>query len=474
MKKSIYLTVCLIFLCGMGVFANSAPSYWKAYPYSDILAVAKDTPIIVDREHLTFDFTKTHSTGGHGSPAATVLAEYQMTNPTDGVLSVQMAFPFAARLSSLSAADISIMADGTAVPFEIFIDPQRINGSASPDESFSFHYGSIGTITNQELILQGFSLDSDAKRYSLTVSAKEEDNLYLEVSYTADADQTLLIGKDFQAISFSPETGNQLQCRIRVHAKPEILILGKEPELSLEVLTEDGKKADKSLYRLDVISGLTDPKAYLIEAIRQELTAETSAAISDIQLLNPCLHEIMRENRSAGCAMISDVVSAVSDNRIFTLVYQVEFPPRTTKSVSVSYLAEGTMDRRETVSPKYSFTYLLSPAKNWAGFGGLDLEIITPRKAPYIIESSLPLSVSGVNRYSAQFDSLPASELSFTLYEKEQVTWIDKTERAVSKSSYLLFFLWPVLLLVLAIAAVFAARAAIRKVRRVRGSREEK
>lgn len=473
MKKLICFTICLVFFGGIPVYANSAPSYWKAYPYSDILAVEQNSPVTVERERLTFDFTQVYDDGGYHSPAAKVLAEYQIENPTDDPLFVQMAFPFVESLSTLSPNDITVTADGSAVPFKIYIDPQRPDASGDPDESFSYDYGSIGNITNQEIKLSGFNLDSDAKLYRFAVSGKEEDNLYLQVGYRSDINKALLIGDGFHGLSYSGETGNQLDCRIRENTECEILVLGEEPQMSWDVVTGEGKRVDECLYQLNVNSDSANPKEYLLEALRGNISEDTIAisddtlaAISNTQLINPCLNEIYKENQESGFAMISEVVSTICSDRIFTLIYQIEFPPKSVRSVNVGYIAKGTMDRRETVSPKYSYTYLLSPAENWADFGLLELQIITPQEAPYIIESSLSLTDDGENRYIANFDSLPESELIFTLYEKEQVTWIDKTEKTISQASYLLFFFWPVLIVILGVIAVFAGRAFIRKFRR--------
>ena len=467
MKKLICFTISVIILGAAPVYANSAPSYWKAFPYSDVLIVEEDSPITVDREHLTFDFSGTYDHGDYQSPVGKVLAEYQMENPGDGTLSVQMAFPFAANLSNLSTSDIAVRADGTAVPYEIFIDPERINDTVYPGESFHYDYGSVGDISNREWALPGFDLDSRAKLYRFAVSGGEEDRLSLEVRFNADSRQTLLIGDGFNGASYSPEDGYKLHYRIRDNTAPEIIALGREPEFSWEVLTDEGKTAETDRYQLEIFQDSVKPKEYLLNVLSENLKEETAAAIADTQLLNPCLYEIWKENRDAGYAMISEVLPAAFSDRIFTLVYQVEFPPESSRSISVGYLTEGSMDRRETLSPKYSYTYLLSPAKNWADFGSLDIEIITPRTAPYVIESSPALAKDGENRYSGHFDGLPESELTFTLYENEKVTLIDKTKKKISESSYLLFFLWPVFLIILAVISVPVVIAILRRMRRV-------
>jgi len=463
MKRLICFVMCAVYLSTVSVYANSAPSYWEAFPYSEVLVVEEDSPITVDREHLTFDFSEAYNDGDFHSPVGKVLAEYQMTNPTNETLSVQMAFPFVSNLSNLSISDITVRADGTAVPYEIYADPKEVNASGDSSEGFLYNYGTVGNISNQEWTLPGFDLDTNAKLYRYAISGKAEERLDFGISFDVDHNQTLLLGNGFDGASYSEEGSEKLSSRIREKTEAEILVLGKDPEFTYEVLTDEGRKADQERYQLEITQESVDPKQYLLAALRENIGEETAAAISDTQLLNLCLHEIWRECVSNGYSMLFEVFPAIHNDRIFTLVYQVEFPAKSTSSISVGYLTEGTMDRRETVSPTYSYTYLLSPAENWADFGSLDIEIITPPEAPYIIESSLTLEKDGENRYSARFDGLPQDELFFTLYENKKISFINKAERAVSQASYLLFFLWPVFLIVLIALMAPAMRSIIRR-----------
>ena len=64
----------------------------------------------------------------------------------------------------------------------------------------------------------------------------------------------------------------------------------------------------------------------------------------------------------------------------------------------------------------YGYTYLLSPAKNWASFGTLDIVINTPY---YITENNLGKLTHSDNTYTISLDSLPDSELEFTLCSEE-------------------------------------------------------
>lgn len=84
--STILLSTLILCMIAVPAFANSAPSYWEAYPYSEVLAVDKDSPVLVEKEYLTYGFSGILDYGNHFSPVARVTASYQMKNPTDDKL----------------------------------------------------------------------------------------------------------------------------------------------------------------------------------------------------------------------------------------------------------------------------------------------------------------------------------------------------------------------------------------------------
>ena len=62
--------------------------------------------------------------------------------------------------------------------------------------------------------------------------------------------------------------------------------------------------------------------------------------------------------------------------------------------------------------PKYSYTYLLSPAAGWASFGGLDVELHTDA---FLLESSLKGFTKTETGWEMHTDSLPEKELELCL-----------------------------------------------------------
>jgi hypothetical protein len=64
----------------------------------------------------------------------------------------------------------------------------------------------------------------------------------------------------------------------------------------------------------------------------------------------------------------------------------------------------------------YTYRYLLSPAKGWAEFGPLDIEIKTPF---YMTQCNLEGFEKNEEGYALHLDGLPDKELEFVLSEKQ-------------------------------------------------------
>ena len=456
---SVLLSIMFFTTSVILIYANAAPSYWEAYPYSEVLTVDEDCPIIVNSERLTFNFSEDYEYGHSYAPVARVMANYEMTNPTKETLSVQMAFPLVASLEYFSPENMTIRVDGEAVPYDIFIDPN--NADIGTGEGFS--YGDVGDISKKEISLDGFDLNARTKRYRFKVINNSAEGVDLKINFKVDPKKTMLITSGFNAASYSSDKGSSISSRIQSQDDMEILVLGNEPEFTYGVYTNDNEKISSESYCIEVIKDTVIPKEYLLNGLREDLSEDTIDIISHTQLLKPYEYRILQDSQMTGFVMLDDVLSSTYIDRIITLVYTVDFARDESRQISISYLTSGIMDRRDTVLPKYSYTYLLSPAKNWAGFSNLDIEVLTPDEAPYIIESSLELSKEGDNRYKAQLNALPQDEFTFTLYKNKEVTLMDRVQKKVDKMSYMLYFLWPFIAVVLALILIVIIRLVIRR-----------
>ncbi len=457
MKKLLIsiLTVAFLSIMTVPVCANSAPSYWEAYPYSEILAIDKSSPITVNKEYLIYDFSRVEVEPENFSrtPTAQVTAEYEMSNPTSQSMSVQMAFPLVSSLAKLDISNIKIKVDDVSIPFEIYPSIDEVNESGSSENGFRYDGFDI---SRGEVEYPGPNVNREGTLYRCSVQTDEEEPLNLEACFNADSQKTRLIGKNFNSVSYTEGESTCLGARFQKDngREPEILILGEDSGLTFKVMTEDGKEADPKRYHLKISSDTVDIETYLLHEVDKSF-GDVVEEIDDKQLMSIYMSQIWQQGLDTGYTFLEDVLSSIQMERVITLIYEVDFPADSTRIVRVGYQTDGTMDGRETKTPKYSYTYLLSPAKNWAAFGELNIKIITPKEAPFIINSSINFENNGQYLYSATLDGLPDSELDFTLYKNAKVSFLDKAQKSVQSLNYIVFFLWPfIFIAALAIAVI--------------------
>jgi len=435
MKKIVkgFIIALLIFSFTL-VYANSGPVYWQGYPASDIMTIDRNSPIEVKSENLTFDF----SDGNNDSYSVTanVIAEYEMTNPTNETQFVQMAFPFIERLDNINYDDIKITADGKELAYEVYIG-KSINSyenSFEENEEENFDFDEIiNTISNDMYKAKSFTADEIGKLYYIEIKPTTDMEIDFTVDFTYDQEKTNILIKNFN--SFNRNDGKVMIATGCYEPQiAEIYVLGEDIDLNIKGYTIGSSKEETDLFTYEISEKEVDVKTYLLDYIRSYYYANFEH-ISDVQLYNlyaSALDKYFVNNM--GFCSEHDIFSESGHERIITLVYTVEFLPDSDQKVSVSYRTKGTMDKRNTTSPQYLFDYILNPAENWNRFNNLNIEIITPQEASYIIDSSIELNKEEGNIYTATLERLPEEDLSFTLYSKEKVTLLDKVEGQINRS----------------------------------------
>lgn len=102
-----------------------------------------------------------------------------------------------------------------------------------------------------------------------------------------------------------------------------------------------------------------------------------------------------------------------ADRSLTFLIFTVPFQTGGSRTVTVSYLETAAVDERNTENPIFQHEYLLSPARNWAGFGPLTIPVVPPA-GEYLVQSNLPLKRQG-DRYHVLLPGLPESEFTLTI-----------------------------------------------------------
>ena len=421
------------------VFANSGPTYWKGYPSSDIMLIKENCPITVKNENLVFDFSDDDNSGY--TIDGKVTATYKMENPTDELLSVQMAFPFVGRVNELSPDDIAIMAGGNPVPYDLFIgDTVDSYGASVEDREASFDFKDIvNTITDEPYKAENFTEKELGKLYMIEVKPTTDQRINFAVDFNFDFAKTKVLTYGFNRYERDGK-------KVRIAAwcyEPEVLeiyVLGEDIDLKINAYTDGELSKKTDLFTHQISTKEVELKPYLMEYIKNHNYRETNNMFPDTQLYN-LYGKALDRHFTSGYSSEHDLLEQENYQRILTLVYIVEFPANSEKEVSVRYRTSGTMDRRETADPLYTFDYIMNPARNWKDFKNLNIEIIPPQKAPYIVKSSIQLTKGENNTYTATLAELPEDDLSFTLYAHEKITLFDKTFGKIQqKLGYVVFF----------------------------------
>jgi hypothetical protein len=98
--------------------------------------------------------------------------------------------------------------------------------------------------------------------------------------------------------------------------------------------------------------------------------------------------------------------------RLGFLLFHLDFTAGQARTVEVRYAHTPTVDKRDIVPGVWTYEYLLSPARRWASFGPLDVNIRVPTDVDF--SAALPFHREG-NVLRAHFDALPDGELTFSV-----------------------------------------------------------
>jgi len=415
------------------VYANSGPTYWRGYPSLEVLSIEENSPIEVENEKLIFDFSKEeYINKGDYSLSGLVTAIYKMKNPTNNQEKVQMAFPFISSLDHFNPEEIAIKSDGNNIPFQIYIgkDIKLKNRKNVETEENILDFNKILSSINKEVYSPSYyNLDDIGTLYKYDVRAIGEE-VKIAIDYTIDYEKTKVISKGFNGGSIKDNT-ERIMSWVSDKEILEVFVLGEDIELGINAYIDGEMTQETDNYSYELTTEKVSIRDYLnkeVEAYKEQFVYNDYLA--ENQIFNLCamtLDELIEKDVLN--LWIDELFSISSLDRIFVLLYEIEFLPESSKDISVSYLTRGTMDSVETKKPLYSFEYLLNPASNWANFKDLSIEIKPPTEHPYILDSSLELVRSEDGTYTGEFESLPNEDFSFTLFSKEQITFMDKMER---------------------------------------------
>ncbi|MCT8137768.1 hypothetical protein H1D32_08360 [Anaerobacillus sp. CMMVII] len=228
MKKLVTILALMLVSIPAFVFANSGPAYWEGYPSSEIMVIDKNSPIKVENEVLVFDFSESdnysHTINGK------VTATYEMANPTDELLEVEMVFPFVGVLAHFSENEVLVAVDEQPVSYDLYLGDLANLQQEGKKDNFEFE-NIVPMITKESYQAKHFTENEIGKLYIIEVMPPTEGRGHFVIDFQQlDAEKTKVITKGFD--SYGYENGStKISAWYHQPETFEIFVLGEDVDL---------------------------------------------------------------------------------------------------------------------------------------------------------------------------------------------------------------------------------------------------
>lgn len=445
MLKKIGLLMGILLLFATGVLSNSSPVRWYEHPTSVVMSLDEETPVTVQRERLTFDFSKddTKDFAYQGQ----VTAAYWMENSSEENIQSSMVFPVIGSLWEEWPNLVRVDVDGRILPVDVLygevIDPEvdvfetlNMDQILRPFQGIARDW--IHLTPGVIVYSYQFPIEKNTgfQDFDFQIEFRKEESVPVVVS----GFNGLSINEDGR-IALTRRMGDG-EVSIRIDSIGEPLSFDRIERVSVEDGSEDPENAapqplEKILTREEFLMEI-----FLANTIKdfQGIYAE-----KNLDVLAWALdQQLDRGNR---LLTDGDLSAITQQDRFLLLCYEVAFEKRQTQEVTVTYPVKGSMDRSRTKEPVYTYQYLLKPAEHWKSFQNLDIRVIPPAETPYIVESSMELTRRDDGTYQGTRSTLPDENLSFSFYNKERITFWDHIQGYVYRHLYEGIFFGVVLLI---------------------------
>ena len=463
MKKVIVIVaiavMCLTLLTPVCAFANSAQREFEGVASNGALVNETDCPIEVAGENLTFnivDYPQIRDESPNYN--SNVVAEYTFYNPADYDVNMQLVFPFGTipywvRDDYVDTEKYSVYVNDIKV--------ERGIRAVYADRYSQFDLATdLAKILDTRKQIKQFADDTPVYKYSVRSQfyhnyAEEE----IGVQYATYATYGTAIVVPADVGYYSPNDSSKFYAEIYGDKQMNIYSIGSllsenffKPSYYVEVIekTDGYRRTNKEVEGTTTYSFL------------EELTFE--------DLIFSCYDEKSGINRTDYYNAVADKISkSVFNNRVNgidlfditneTLMwYQYDVSVPAGQSVTNKVVAPLYPTVNEHYSPTvYEYTYLLSPAASWADFKNLNVTINTEY---YLLDTSLNgFAKNDDNSYTARFETLPDSELTFSLCQSANPELDDGSDIVVLIILGIIFVpLGLILLVVLIVVPVSSVR----------------
>lgn len=403
----------------MGVWANSAVKEWSGTDASGVAAVDKSCPVTVKNEKLTFDipsFPSNYSEDDFSEYRSSVTARYEFYNPTKYEVTAVLAFPFGVAPEYRGDGDYHSHMDTSRYGV-------KINGETAEVLSLRHTYFDrysetfeteeqlarlqINPLDDREDIFDRKYLTVTAYTYRVT-GTEEECHASLKISDVGDL-RYVIADNDYYSVNkdeigigvFIDEAAGQNCFTVYIVGKPlEDTVKPRLFKNSMELQEVKGTVTLESTEKLqlcDLAMRSYDPEGEVSE-------------LDHVNAVTQCV--FVSWEKHAMIAHYEYDIADIDSHLMQWYVYDMIIPAGDTVVNEVTAPLYPDIDDG-FVPSLYTYNYLLCPARTWAGFGELDIEIITPY---YLIECDIfPKFEKTESGYATSLNGLPSGELRFTL-----------------------------------------------------------
>lgn len=459
--------ICLMLLTPVTAFANSAQREFEGVASNGALVNETDCPIEVTGENLTFNIVDYPQVGEENPDYhSNVVAEYTFYNPADYDVNMQLVFPFG--IIPYWVRDDYVDTDRYGVYVNDVKMERGIRAIYSDrDSKFNLNRDLARIVDTRKQIKQ-FADDTPVYKYSVKSqfyhNYAEEDIYKPFARYSTYG--TAIVVADVQY--YSPNDSSKFYAEIYGDKQMDIYSIGS-------TLSESFFQPS---YYVGVSEKVEDYYAYVDKEIRGTTEYVFAEELTFEDLIFSSFDEKLGINKTDYYNAVADKISkTVFDNRangldsfditneaLMWYQYDVSVPAGQSVTNKVVAPLYPTVD--EYFNPtKYYYTYLLSPAASWADFKNLNVTVNTEY---FLLDSSLNGFTRNVdNSYTAQFETLPDGELTFTLCQSLN------PER--ENDNFWIFFIFLILFIIpLGLILLLLAIVIPIKVSRKRGKRMQK
>ncbi len=433
MKRTLISLLAVLLLAGVLLVpanANSAQSKWEGVDQSGAIIVDGDSPIVVEKEVLTFDLQEFvqsyyHEVEEFLAYTGKVTAEYTFYNPSDMTVTATLLFPFGCEPQYGIFYDESTRLDHVdGEKYDVLINGAPIEKTLRHTLSY---YGSqfdlekdLGLLSDSFVQDDFYSPDLTVTKYTFKISGVDTET-YRAADVAFDVPQ----GMGSYRIYFPDQEGAHTQ-------------RNKEMRIGTSV-RENGHEFDLYVFGTP-FSAMPEWKAYENGGVEDKEEIAGSVELVGIETMTFKEFALSNWREDSGVSQVdwyNATVAEVTDGRNHYDQYPIAEAGRHASGFRGSLmrwyeyeivLAPGERVVNAVTAPiypaidlgyepdVYTYTYLLSPALTWASFGALEIVINTPF---YVTESSLEGFEKTETGYVLVRDGLPDGELVFTLSESE-------------------------------------------------------